>query len=194
MPSVGQTIAQRLAAGHGLAPVQAGHFGWSRDSDGHEFVGSYDQLNTLITQLQQAALTPVTLPVALTDTLYVIRGGVIQTCTVADVLNINVTTLTFAVANVGAVLAHSRGVILEAVAGTAQTITLPADTGNPAIDFPLNATIEAVQVGSGQLSFALAGGVVPLAPNGLKARAQGSTIAARRRAANIWHITGDTTP
>lgn len=193
MPT-GQTIAQRLASGHGAAPVHDSHYIHSRNSDGHEFVGDFDQLTALVTQLQQAALTGVTLPLALTDVIYVIRGGVIQTATVADILNINLTTTTFAVPNLNAVLAHSRGVILESTAGTAQTITLPADTGNPAVDFPLNATIEGVQVGVGQLSFVLAGGVTSLAPNGAKARTQGSSIYARRRAPNIWHITGDTTP
>lgn len=199
MPPVGQTIAQRRAAGKILPPLHDGAFVWSRLSDSKEWVATFDQLQTLLDGLMQAqaAGNPATLPLALTDTLYVIQGGVLKACTVADILNINLTTVIVGGSTFTAALAHTRGVILEATNNAfAQTITLPKDTGNPAVDIPLNGTIEAVQVGAGGLQFALQDppNMTALAPNGLQARVQGSTIYARRRGANAWHVTGDTTP
>lgn len=73
---MGQTLAQRLAAGKGLAPLHDGIFAWSRAVDGHEFVCSFDQVTALINSLsatpvvtqQNAAYTP-----AFTDAFTIIE-------------------------------------------------------------------------------------------------------------------------
>lgn len=227
----GQTIAQRVAAGHTLFPLHDGRYVWSRLSDGKEFVGTFDQLRQLIDALFQAspaATLPVgatdniyviqagvmrqanvqdvvavvpTLPqvtsLALTDDLYVIQGGALKRCDVQDILNINLTTTSVGGQNFNVTLAHTKGVILEATNNAfPQSFILPEDTGNPAVDIPINGTVEVVQVGSQQSQFTLGnpGTMSFLAAAGTKARAQGSSIYARRRAANTWHVTGDTTP
>lgn len=191
----GQTLAQRLAAGKGLAPRHDGHIAWSRLADGKEFIASFDQVEALIDTLMQGS-PGVTLPLSLTDAMYVVQAGTLSVCQVQDILNVNLTTTAFSAQNHTAVLADARGTILESTNNAfVQHIILPEDTGDPAVDFPLNATIEAVQVSPQQLDFTLAnsGTMTFLAAAGTKARDQGSTICARRRAANTWHITGDTT-
>lgn len=198
MPVSGQTIAQRRAAGKTSAPLHDGGFIWSRFADSKEWVGTFDQLQVLIEQLirADAVANAATLPLALTDDLYVIQAGGLATCNVQDILNINLATVLFTGSALTGTIAHTRNVIIETTNNAFNPVlTLPKDTGNPAVDIPLNGTIEVVQVGTGQAQFALQDppNMAVLAPEGMKARVQGSTIFARRRGANAWHVTGDTT-
>src|SRR4051812_29635310 len=110
MPVSGQTIAQRRAAGKTAAPLNDGAFIWSRFADAKEWVATFDQLQVLIEQLirADAVANPATLPLALTDDLYIVQAGELRTCNVQDILNINLTTVLMTGATLTATIAHTR--------------------------------------------------------------------------------------
>lgn len=131
-----------------------------------------------------SAKPQASLPLALTDVLYVVQGGVSKQCDVDDVLSVPLTTTPFSGARVAT--AADAKVLLESTGTGASTVTLPSGMAT-------NAVIEAQQIGTGLLSFVLGAGTTGIAANGLKARAQGSRISARHRGSNQWVIDGDTT-
>lgn len=193
------TIAQRVAAGKLLPPTTGGTIIWCRLGDGKDFVCQFTDVADIVDLLWRTTTPAAVTPLAPGDDLYIIQGGVLKLCNLSDIIALAQPALTstpFATVSRIASLADAGNVILESTNNSfAQQIVLPKDTGG-ASDFALNAMIEAVRVGAGDLSFVLADppNMTMLTPNGAKARAQGSPIYARRRAANAWHITGDTTP
>ncbi len=79
-----------------------------------------------------------------------------------------------------------EGKAIEIDSTSAQTVTIPIDI------FSHGTLLEIVQVGTGQVTVEGAGGVTFLPATTFRTRAQGSSIALRRRAgANNWHVSGD---
>jgi hypothetical protein len=82
------------------------------------------------------------------------------------------------------------GKVVEGNKATAFTITIPPESS---VAWPTGSLLEVFQLGVGQLTVAGGVGVTVLAPFGAKTAAQYSTIALRKRAADVWVCSGDTT-
>lgn len=88
-------------------------------------------------------------------------------------------------------IADSVNTVMAMNSASAQVITIPP---NATVGFPPGATLEAMQVGAGQVSFAAGVGVTLQVPTGSTAatRAQWSSIyATQRPTVNTWRISGD---
>lgn len=81
--------------------------------------------------------------------------------------------------------------VVEFSSASAVTVTVPP---NSSIAFPVGTVIELLQYGAGQLTVAAGGGVTVRSTGGLlSARAQYSSLALRKRAADEWVLAGDLT-
>jgi hypothetical protein len=81
------------------------------------------------------------------------------------------------------------GKVIECTNGGAVTVTVPP---NSSVAYPVNSTIEILQVGAGQVTVAAGAGVTVNGASGLKTRAQWSTLSLRKRAApDAWVLVGD---
>ena len=79
-----------------------------------------------------------------------------------------------------------EGKAIEIDSSSAQTVTIPVNI------FSHGTLLEIVQVGTGQVTINGAGGSTFLPSGTIRTRAQGSSVALRRRAStNSWHVSGD---
>lgn len=83
-----------------------------------------------------------------------------------------------------------KGTVVAMDKATAVTLTIPTDATIP---LPIGTVIEIYQKGAGQVTVAAAGGVTLRAPRGAKLAAQYTTASLRKRAADEWVLSGDTT-
>ena len=72
----------------------------------------------------------------------------------------------------------------------AHTFTVPPNSG---VAFPVGTVINCRQTGTGQLTIAQGSGVTVNSANGLKTRAQWSTVSLIKRATDVWNLDGDST-
>jgi len=96
-------------------------------------------------------------------------------------INAQTTAYTFALTD-----SYTRLVTVNSSAGV--VVTLPT---NASVAFPVGATIDVMQIGAGQVTFAGSSGVTVNATPGLKMRAQYSSATAIQVAANSWVVVGD---
>lgn len=83
-----------------------------------------------------------------------------------------------------------RDSLIEVSSSSATTVTIPTDA---TLNFPVGTSLDILQVGSGQVTIAGAGGVTVNATPGLKLRTQWSSATLFKRAANTWVVYGDLT-
>jgi hypothetical protein len=80
--------------------------------------------------------------------------------------------------------------VLEMNSASALSVTVPP---NSSVAFPIGIVIELYQLGAGQITVAAGAGVTFQAPSSLTTRAQYSTISLRKRATDVWAVSGDAT-
>jgi hypothetical protein len=80
--------------------------------------------------------------------------------------------------------------LVEMDSSSANTITVPSDS---AVAFPVGASVDIFQRGTGQTTLVAGSGVTLLYTPGLKLRARYSAATAIKRSANTWIVTGDLT-
>jgi hypothetical protein len=83
-----------------------------------------------------------------------------------------------------------RDDIIEVSNTSATTITIPLDSS---VDYPVGTSIDIIQINTGQVTIAGAGGVTVNATPGLKLRTRWSSATLLKRAANTWIVYGDLT-
>lgn len=79
---------------------------------------------------------------------------------------------------------------VEVNAAGATNVTIPP---NSSVAFPIGAIVEVMQLGAGQVTLVAGSGVTLRSANGLKLRAQYSSVSLRKRATDEWAISGDAT-
>jgi hypothetical protein len=82
------------------------------------------------------------------------------------------------------------GTVIEFTSASAVTLTVPP---NSSVAFAVGTIIEILQYGAGQVTVAPGAGVTLNSADGLKTRAQYSTLSLRKRATNEWMVVGDST-
>lgn len=84
------------------------------------------------------------------------------------------------------------GKAVEMLVATANTVTVPLDAGDPALDFPIGTVIEVLQLGEGQTTIVAGDAAVSIVSSGtLALRAQYSSVSLRKRDNNTWVLAGD---
>lgn len=104
--------------------------------------------------------------------------------TAAQLVAINAQTAAYTLA----LTDQNKAVEVTAAAGV--TVTIPP---NSAVAFPAGAIVEVAQLGAGQVTIAAGAGVTLLAPVGgtVLTRTQNSTLSLRKRASDVWIVSGD---
>lgn len=82
------------------------------------------------------------------------------------------------------------GRVVETTSSSSVTVTVPT---NASVAFAVGTVVEIVQVGTGVVTVAAAGGVTVNTPGTLVLRAQWSSVTLRKRATDTWLLAGDTT-
>ncbi len=78
--------------------------------------------------------------------------------------------------------------IIEVDSSSATTITIPEDA---AFSFPIGASLDVIQIGTGQVTIAGASGVTVNSTPGLKLRTQWSSCTLLKRSTDAWLVYGD---
>jgi len=81
-----------------------------------------------------------------------------------------------------------RDTMVESTAGSGITVTIPT---NATTAYPVGTTIDFLQTGAGQITFAGASGVTLNGTPGLKTRTQWSSASLFKRATDTWVVLGD---
>ena len=81
-----------------------------------------------------------------------------------------------------------RDTMVESTAGSGITVTIPT---NATTAYPVGTTIDFLQTGAGQITFAAASGVTLNGTPGLKTRTQWSSASLFKRATDTWVVLGD---
>jgi hypothetical protein len=81
-----------------------------------------------------------------------------------------------------------RDTMVESTAGSGITVTIPT---NATTAYPVGTTIDFLQTGAGQITFAPASGVTLNGTPGLKTRTQWSSASLFKRATDTWVVLGD---
>jgi|688.fasta_scaffold23591_3 hypothetical protein len=81
-----------------------------------------------------------------------------------------------------------RDNIIEVSSSLATTITIPPDSS---LNFPVGASLDVIQIGTGEVTIAAAVGVTVNSTPGLKLRTQWSSCTLLKRSANTWLVYGD---
>lgn len=81
-----------------------------------------------------------------------------------------------------------RDNIIEVNSASATTITIPPDSS---LNFPAGASLDVIQIGSGEVTIAAGAGVTVNSTPGLKLRTQWSSCTLLKRASNTWLVYGD---
>ena len=84
-----------------------------------------------------------------------------------------------------------RSKVIECDNSGAVTIQVPS---NSAVTFPIGTVIEIYQMGSGQVTITVSGGVVLRAPHGTKTATQYSLVTLWKRDTDEWVLSGDVVP
>lgn len=88
-------------------------------------------------------------------------------------------------------LTTDAGTLIEMESSSALTVTIPQDSSQ---NFPIGATLEIIQTGTGQVTLVADSGVTIQSTNGLKLSEQYSAVTIYKRSANTWLATGDLSP
>jgi hypothetical protein len=80
------------------------------------------------------------------------------------------------------------GKAVEMNSASALNLTVPP---NSAVAFPVGTVIETAQIGAGQVTLVPGSGVTLRSPNGLRTRAQYSSVSLRKKATDEWVVAGD---
>ena len=83
------------------------------------------------------------------------------------------------------------GTEVEGTKASAQTITIPP---NADVAFPIGTVVNIRQIGAGQVTVEVGGGVTLRAPNGAKTAQQYSTVTIIQRTLDEWVLGGDAAP
>lgn len=81
-----------------------------------------------------------------------------------------------------------RDNIIEVNSASATTVTIPPDSS---LNFPTGASLDVIQIGSGEVTIAAGAGVTVNSTPGLKLRTQWSSCTLLKRASNTWLVYGD---
>lgn len=81
-----------------------------------------------------------------------------------------------------------RDNIIEVNSASATTVTIPPDSS---LDFPVGASLDVIQIGTGEVTIAAGAGVTVNSTPGLKLRTQWSSCTLLKRSTNTWIVYGD---
>lgn len=81
-----------------------------------------------------------------------------------------------------------RDNIIEVNSSSPTTVTIPLDSS---LNFPVGASLDVIQIGTGEVTIAAAVGVTVNSTPGLKLRTQWSSCTLLKRSANTWLVYGD---
>ncbi|QXN73257.1 minor tail protein [Gordonia phage Hans] len=124
----------------------------------------------------------VTIPKLGADVVPGIQGMIDASIAAAQRITVN------AQAGAYTLVAADANKAIEVTSATAVNLTIPTDA---AVTFPIGTVIEVNQIGAGKVTIVGASGVTVQAPVTPTTRAQYSAVVLRKRAANLWLVSGD---